>query len=115
MESSGAADPTGPRGPGDGSLLSVADRGVYGFAVSNDGAGEVIMRAALQPCPPHRANLSATAGLEIEKFQYLGQYPNYLMFNAALFLLGTAYDKLVSRFEILRFLRGWILVTLRRP
>ena len=61
------------------------------------------------------AELSANAGLEIEKFQYLGQYPNYLMFNAALFLLGTAYDKLVSRFEILRFLRGWILVTLRKP
>ena len=65
----------------------------------------------------HRAvaQLSADAGLEIEAFQYLGQYPNYLMFNAALFLLGTGYDKLVSRYEPLRFLRGWILVTLRRP
>ena len=61
------------------------------------------------------AQLSADAGLEIETFQYLGQYPNYLMFNAALFLLGTGYDKLVSRYEPLRFLRGWILVTLRRP
>ncbi len=61
------------------------------------------------------AQLSADAGLEIETFQYLGQYPNYLMFNAALFLLGTGYDKLVSRYEALRFLRGWILVTLRRP
>jgi SAM-dependent methyltransferase len=59
--------------------------------------------------------LSVGAGLEIEAFRYLGQYPNYFMFNAALFLLGTGYDKLVSRFEILRFLRGWILVTLRRP
>jgi len=64
----------------------------------------------------HRAvaRLSADAGLEIEAFRYLGQYPNYFMFNAALFLLGTGYDKLISRFEILRFLRGWILVTLRR-
>jgi SAM-dependent methyltransferase len=64
----------------------------------------------------HRAvaRLSADAGLEIEAFRYLGQYPNYFMFNAALFLLGTGYDKLVSRFETLRFLRGWILVTLRR-
>lgn len=61
------------------------------------------------------ARLSAGAGLDIEAFRYLGQYPNYFMFNAALFLLGTGYDKLVSRFEILRFLRGWILVTLRRP
>jgi len=65
----------------------------------------------------HRAvlRLAADAGLEVDEFRYLGQYPNYLMFNAALFLLGTGYDKLVTRFEALRFLRGWILVTLRRP
>src|SRR4030095_11293062 len=61
------------------------------------------------------ARLAADARLVIEDFRYLGQYPNYFMFNAALFLLGTGYDKLVSRFEVLRFLRGWILVTLRRP
>jgi SAM-dependent methyltransferase len=59
--------------------------------------------------------LAAQAGLAIESFEYLGQYPNYLMFNAGLFLLGTAYDKIVSRFDGLRFLRGWILVTLSRP
>ena len=61
------------------------------------------------------ARLAADASLEIEDLRYLGQYPNYFMFNAALFLLGTGYDKLVSRFEALSFLRGWILVTLRRP
>jgi SAM-dependent methyltransferase len=61
------------------------------------------------------ARLAADARLEIEDFRYLGQYPNYFMFNAALFVLGTGYDKLVSHFESLRFLRGWILVTLRRP
>lgn len=59
--------------------------------------------------------LSERAGLQIEGFSYLGQYPNYLMFNAGLFFLGTCYDKLVTRFELLRFLRGWILVTLLRP
>ena len=59
--------------------------------------------------------LSAEAALEIEEFKYLGQYPNYFMFNAGLFLLGTAFDKLVSRYESLRIFRGWILVTLRRP
>jgi SAM-dependent methyltransferase len=61
------------------------------------------------------SRLAASAGFEIEAFTYLGQYPNYFMFNAALFLAGTAYDKLVSRVDALRFLRGWILVTLRRP
>lgn len=59
--------------------------------------------------------LAAQANMTIDDFRYLGQYPNYFMFNSALFLLGTAYDKLVCRFEALRFLRGWILVTLRRP
>lgn len=61
------------------------------------------------------SRLAANAGLEVEAFRYLGQYPNYFMFNAALFLAGTAYDKLVSGVRPLQFLRGWILVTLRRP
>ena len=59
--------------------------------------------------------LAASAGLAVESFDYLSQYPNYLMFNGALFFLGMCYEKLISRFEILRFLRGWILVTLRKP
>lgn len=59
--------------------------------------------------------LAAASGLAVESFEYLSQYPNYLMFNGALFFLGTCYEKLISRFEMLRFLRGWILVTLRKP
>ena len=65
----------------------------------------------------HRAvsELAASAGLDVEDYQYLSQYPNYFMFNAALFLAGIAYEKALSRVDMLRFLRGWILVTLRRP
>ncbi len=59
--------------------------------------------------------LAAQAGLQVEGFDYLSQYPNYLMFNGLLFLLGTAFEKLISRFEALRILRGWILVTLVKP
>ena len=59
--------------------------------------------------------LAADAGLRVESFDYLSQYPNYLMFNGVLFLIGTAFEKLISRFESLRFLRGWILVTLHKP
>jgi SAM-dependent methyltransferase len=55
------------------------------------------------------------SGFELESFQYLGQYPAYFMFNGFLFILGTGYEKLISRFEWLRFLRGWIFVTLRKP
>ncbi len=59
--------------------------------------------------------LASDAGLHVESFQYLSQYPNYLMFNGLLFLLGTAFEKLIARFESLRWLRGWIMVTLTKP
>jgi SAM-dependent methyltransferase len=59
--------------------------------------------------------LAADAGLQVERFDYLSQYPNYLMFNGVLFFAGMCFEKLISRFDALRFLRGWILVTLRKP
>jgi len=57
---------------------------------------------------------AAAAGFSIESFDYLGQYPAYLLFNAPLFLLGTCYEKTISRFRCLGFLRGWIMVVLRK-
>jgi SAM-dependent methyltransferase len=59
--------------------------------------------------------LARGAGLEVERIDYLSQYPNYLMFNGLLFGLGVAYERLVSRFEALKFLRGWIQVVLVKP
>jgi SAM-dependent methyltransferase len=59
--------------------------------------------------------LALGAGLKLESFDYLSQYPNYLMFNGALFFIGMCFEKLISRFDALRLLRGWILVTLRKP
>ena len=58
---------------------------------------------------------TAGAGLELEEFRYLGQYPSYFMFNGALFLLGTAYQKAIERVAPLHWLQGWILATLRKP
>ncbi|WP_295005707.1 class I SAM-dependent methyltransferase [uncultured Dechloromonas sp.] len=60
-------------------------------------------------------NLAKLSGLKINSFEYLNQYPNYLMFNGFLFFLGMCYERLTSRFEFLRFLRGWIMVTLEKP
>lgn len=57
---------------------------------------------------------AAQAGLEIESFEYLGQYPSYFMFNGFLFLVATGYEKLLRRFDSLAFLRGWIFATLRK-
>ena len=59
--------------------------------------------------------LAGQAGLKVLGFEYLGQYPNYLMFNGALFFIGMCFEKLTSRFNALRCLRGWILVTLQKP
>jgi SAM-dependent methyltransferase len=61
------------------------------------------------------SRLANQAGLEISSFEYLGQYPNYLMFNGALFFLGMCFEKIVARVNALRYLRGWILVTLEKP
>lgn len=53
-------------------------------------------------------------GFDVVTFRYLGQYPGYFMFNGFLFLLATAYEKMISRFDSLGFLRGWIFVVLRK-
>lgn len=59
--------------------------------------------------------LSAATDLRVSDFSYLSQYPNYLMFNGVAFFLGMCYEKVIARFHLLRFLRGWILVTLHKP
>jgi len=55
-------------------------------------------------------SLAEKHGFEIDNFQYVGQYPAYLSFNRLLFLIGTYYEKLISKFESLHFLKGWIMV-----
>ncbi|HEY1092173.1 MAG TPA: class I SAM-dependent methyltransferase [Burkholderiaceae bacterium] len=59
--------------------------------------------------------LAAGSGLELSRIEYLNQYPNYFMFNGALFYLGMLFERLTSRFDALKFLRGWLLVTLQKP
>ena len=58
---------------------------------------------------------AAGAGLKVVSFDYLGQYPAYFLFNGPLFLLATGYEKLLNRFSMLHFLKGWILVALKKP
>ena len=55
-----------------------------------------------------------TTGFQITRIDYLGQYPSYFMFNPMLFILGTAYDKTICAFDSLKYLRGWILATLKK-
>jgi len=58
------------------------------------------------------ARHAARHGLELVEFRYLGQYPNYFMFNGALFLVATAYQKLIERVAPLHCLQGWIFFVL---
>ena len=59
--------------------------------------------------------LSRRTGFDIDSFAYLSQYPNYLLFNGPLFFLGMCFEKVIANVSMLRFLRGWILVTLVKP
>src|SRR6218665_1333626 len=59
--------------------------------------------------------LAKAAGLRVERIDYLNQYPNYFMFNGPLFFMGMCYERVTSRFEALKALRGWILVTIVKP
>lgn len=54
------------------------------------------------------------SGFDTASFDYLGQYPAYFLFNGPLFLLATAYEKAIRRIPALHFLKGWILVVLRK-
>jgi ubiquinone/menaquinone biosynthesis C-methylase UbiE len=58
--------------------------------------------------------LAERHGFRLESARHLNQYPCYLMFNPLLFLLGTAYERVTSRWEALRGLRGWLLIGLRK-
>jgi SAM-dependent methyltransferase len=53
-------------------------------------------------------------GFRVETARHLNQYPCYLMFSPLLFLLGTAYERITSRWGALRGLRGWLLVSLEK-
>jgi len=55
------------------------------------------------------------SGLQVARFDYLSQYPNYFLFNGPLFLLATGYEKVVSNVGPLKFLQGWILASLVKP
>lgn len=58
---------------------------------------------------------AALTGLEIDQFDYIGQYPSYLVFNRVLFWLGSIYQKVIERFAITRPLQGWIFCVLKKP
>lgn len=61
------------------------------------------------------ASLAKATGLQIREFDYIGQYPNYLVFNRALFWLGSLYQKAIEKFSVTQPLQGWIYCVLEKP
>lgn len=55
------------------------------------------------------------AGLIVREFDYLGQYPNYFVFNRMLFWLGSLYQKTIEKFAVTQPLQGWIYCVLEKP
>lgn len=58
--------------------------------------------------------LAAATGFEIERLDYMGQYPAYLYFNRFAFWFGCMYERAITNVTPLNFLRGWLFCTLRR-
>ena len=54
--------------------------------------------------------LAHQSGFLMEHHEYLGQYPNYLLFSRLLFYLGMAYEKTITK--MIPLLRGWLAVSL---
>ena len=61
------------------------------------------------------ARLVKGSGLALAKFEYLGQYPSYLMLSETLFSLASRYEKFLERHSSLHWLRGWIFCIARKP
>jgi len=59
--------------------------------------------------------LAKENGLRVERIGYLGQYPNYFVFNRFLFWAGCKYEKFLERYPRLHWLRGWIICVLSKP
>lgn len=82
-----------------------------------EGRNEADTFPAFYRCNSRRslAKLCRSSGLELASLDYLGQYPCYFLFNPVLFTLASGYEKVISRFDSLRFLRGWLLGVVRKP
>lgn len=60
------------------------------------------------------STVAQAAGFTLEQLDYLSQYPAYLLFNPILFTIGALYDRILTRIEFLKTLRGWLLVILKK-
>jgi SAM-dependent methyltransferase len=60
------------------------------------------------------SKMAGSNNFELTHFEYLGQYPCYLLLSKTLFYLGSRYEKFLESHRRLHFLRGWILCVLSK-
>ncbi|MGQ0428418.1 MAG: class I SAM-dependent methyltransferase [Gammaproteobacteria bacterium] len=58
---------------------------------------------------------AAGAGLAVDRFDHVGQYPAYFAFSPLLFALAARYERFLRRHRRLQPLLGWILFELVKP
>jgi ubiquinone/menaquinone biosynthesis C-methylase UbiE len=59
--------------------------------------------------------LASQAGFDVEMLQYRNHYPYLLRFSPLLFRVGVLYDRLITHFRSLQFLRGFLIGVLKKP
>ncbi|MFQ5836130.1 MAG: class I SAM-dependent methyltransferase [bacterium] len=77
------------------------------FDVSENDAFATYYRANTERTLRALLSLSGMKPMDIHMYE---GFPSYLTFSKTLCMLGILYDRLISRFESLRFLRGSIIV-----
>lgn len=53
-------------------------------------------------------------GFEIVSFEYLSEYPSHFRFSYILFYLAVKFERIINKYDKLRYARGWILAVLRK-
>ena len=59
--------------------------------------------------------LAKLHSLTLSKSEYLGQYPNYLIFSKTLFSIASRYEKFLEYHSRLQSLRDWIYASCASP
>ena len=60
------------------------------------------------------SRLAAVNKFDMVSSEYISQYPSSFSFSAALFYIASIYDQMINKIRSLDFLKGWILVILRK-
>lgn len=97
--------------------LMIPNRFHPGIVARTEGREEKDVFPVAYKCNTRSAvyRIARGAGLSVQDFRYLGQHPNYFMFNGVLYFLATCYQKFIARFSWLHWLQGWLYFVVEKP